>query len=143
MHTASRITFEQGRATGITCSVNGQGHHFVASREVILSSGAISSPQLLMLRDWPGRCLLSEAPVDVVLDAPAWAPICRHLDVTACQHCQQADRLTISEVKAALHYFTPGGHQAGTSNVAEGAGFFRSSLASDERCDIQLHFIRR
>ena len=29
----------------------------------------------------------------------------------------------------------------GTSNIAEGGGFVRTSLAPDERCDVQLHFI--
>jgi len=141
--TASRITFEHGRATGITCSVNGQGHHFVASREVILSGGAINSPQLLMLSGIGPADDLRKLGIDVVLDAPGVGTNLQdHLDVTTLQHCSKPisyDR--ISEVKTALHYFL-GGHQGpGTSNVAEGAGFFRSPLASDERCDIQLHFI--
>ncbi len=47
--TVSRITFAKGRATGVVCAIRGQGFHFEAAREVILSGGAINSPQLLML----------------------------------------------------------------------------------------------
>ncbi|MBV2209901.1 MAG: choline dehydrogenase [Thermomonas sp.] len=139
----NRITFEHGRANGVVCSVRGQGFHFEAAREVILSGGAINSPQLLMLSGIGPADTLRGLGIDVVHDASSVGENLQdHLDVTTLQHCRQPisyDRT--SELKTAIQYFF-GGHQGpGTSNVAEGAGFFRSHLAPDARADIQLHFI--
>ena len=44
-----RIEVEDGRATGVTYVVGGTQHTARATREVILSAGAIGSPQVLML----------------------------------------------------------------------------------------------
>lgn len=139
----NRITFARGRANGVVCSIKGQGFHFEAAREVILSGGAINSPQLLMLSGIGPADELRRLGIEVLHDAPGvGANLQDHLDVTTLQHCTRPisyDR--VSEVKTALQYYL-GGHQGpGTSNVAEGAGFVRSSLAQDARADIQLHFI--
>ena len=139
----SRITFERGRANGVVCSIKGQGFHFEAAREVILSGGAINSPQLLMLSGIGPADELRRMGIEVLHDAPGvGANLQDHLDVTTLQHCTQPisyDR--ISEVKTALQYYLGGHRGPGTSNVAEGAGFVRSRLAQDARADIQLHFI--
>lgn len=140
---ASRITFDQGRASGVVCSIRGQGFHFEAAREVILCGGAINSPQLLMLSGIGPADALRKLAIDVVHDAPGvGANLQDHLDVTTLQHASQRvsyDR--VSEVKTALQYFLGGHNGPGSSNIAEGAGFFRSHLATDARADIQLHFI--
>ncbi len=140
---ASRITFDQGRANGVVCSIRGQGFHFEAAREVILCGGAINSPQLLMLSGIGPADALRKLAIDVVHDAPGvGANLQDHLDVTTLQHASQRvsyDR--VSEVKTALQYFLGGHNGPGSSNIAEGAGFFRSHLATDARADIQLHFI--
>ncbi|WP_374554985.1 GMC family oxidoreductase [Thermomonas sp.] len=139
----NRITFDKGRANGVVCAIRGQGFHFEARREVILSGGAINSPQLLMLSGIGPADDLRRLGIDVLHDAPGvGANLQDHLDVTTLQHCTQPisyDRL--SEVKTALQYFLGGHRGPGTSNVAEGAGFVRSPLAPDARADIQLHFI--
>ncbi len=139
----SRITFERGRANGVVCSIRGQGFHFEAAREVILSGGAINSPQLLMLSGIGPADELRRLGIEVLHDAPGvGANLQDHLDVTTLQHCTQPisyDR--VSEVKTALQYYLGGHRGPGTSNVAEGAGFVRSPLAQDARADIQLHFI--
>lgn len=46
---ATRVLFEAGRAVGIEYRRGGKLHQVKARREVILSGGAINSPQLLML----------------------------------------------------------------------------------------------
>ena len=139
----NRITFDKGRANGVVCAIRGQGFHFEARREVILSGGAINSPQLLMLSGIGPADDLRRLGIDVVHDAPGvGVNLQDHLDVTTLQHCTQPvsyDRL--SEAKTALQYFLGGHRGPGTSNVAEGAGFVRSALAPDARADIQLHFI--
>ena len=139
----NRITFDKGRANGVVCAIRGQGFHFEAAREVILSGGAINSPQLLMLSGIGPAADLRRLGIEVLHDAPGvGANLQDHLDVTTLQHCTQPisyDRL--SEVKTALQYFLGGHRGPGTSNVAEGAGFVRSPLAPDARADIQLHFI--
>lgn len=139
----NRITFERGRANGVVCAIRGQGFHFEAAREVILSGGAINSPQLLMLSGIGPADALRRLGIDVLHDAPGvGANLQDHLDVTTLQHCTQPisyDR--VSELKTGLQYFLGGRRGPGTSNIAEGAGFYRSHLAQDARADIQLHFI--
>jgi choline dehydrogenase len=46
---ATRINFEGNRATSVTYSQHGETKTATAGREIILSGGAINSPQLLML----------------------------------------------------------------------------------------------
>ncbi len=140
---AHQLTFERGRATGIRVSVNGTPTHFQAHREIILSGGAINSPQLLMLSGIGPADALRPLGIDVVHDAPdVGGNLQDHLDVTTLQHCSQRisyDR--VSEANTAFQYFLRGHQGPGTSNIAEGGAFIRSHLAQDARADIQLHFI--
>lgn len=55
-----RIEIEEGRATGVRYSVNGQSVVARAAGEVLLSAGAINSPQILQLSGvGPGKLLQS------------------------------------------------------------------------------------
>ncbi|QNP41234.1 GMC family oxidoreductase [Lysobacter solisilvae (ex Woo and Kim 2020)] len=140
---ASRITFDQGRASGVTYSVGGKAFHQSAAREILLSGGAINSPQLLMLSGIGPAAQLRRHGIDVVVDAPQVGENLQdHLDTSALVHCSQRvsyDR--VSELKTAFDFFLRGHVGAGTSNIAEGGAFLRSRFAPDERADIQLHFI--
>src|SRR5688500_4318860 len=140
---ASRITFQRGRASGVTCSHLGRAFHYEATREVILCGGAINSPQLLMLSGVGPADHLRQHRIDVVHDAPGvGANLQDHLDTTNLQHSTRPvtyDR--INEAKAAFDFFLRGHVGPGSSNIAEGGGFLRSRFAPDERADIQLHFI--
>lgn len=66
-----RVTIEDGRATGIVVQRSGASETIRARREVILSAGAIGSPQILMLSGiGPGEHLSSTG-ITVVRDLPA------------------------------------------------------------------------
>ena len=139
---ASRVTFERGRATGVTYSMRGQAFHQAAS-EVIVCGGAINSPQLLMLSGIGPAGELRRLGIDVVADLPGvGANLQDHLDICTLRHCPPGvsyDR--INEPKMAFDYYLRGHRGAGSSNIAEAGGFWRSPLATDERCDVQFHFV--
>ena len=139
----SRITFDARRANGVTYAMRGQAFHQPAAREVIVSGGAINSPQVLMLSGIGPADALRKLGIDVVHDAPGvGGNLQDHLDICTLQHSTKPityDR--INEPKMAFDYFLRGRRGAGTSNIAEAGGFYRSPLAPDERCDIQFHFV--
>ncbi|MCC8364023.1 choline dehydrogenase [Lysobacter sp. A6] len=139
----SRITFANGRANGVTCASRGLAYHFECTREVLLSGGAINSPQLLMLSGIGPAAHLRQHDIAVVHDAPQVGENLQdHLDICTLRHSTQPityDRL--SDVKVAFDYFLRGHRGAGSSNIAEAGGFLRSALAPDDRPDIQLHFL--
>jgi choline dehydrogenase-like flavoprotein len=62
-----RLTFDKGRATGVEMM---DGTRLTATREVILSSGAIGSPRLLLLSGIGPADHLRKLGIDVVLDQP-------------------------------------------------------------------------
>ncbi|HQZ31077.1 MAG TPA: choline dehydrogenase [Arenimonas sp.] len=141
--TASRVTITDGRATGVVYSVNGKGaFHQVAGKEVILSGGAINSPQLLMLSGIGPAAHLRQHGITVVRDLPGvGGNLQDHLDVCTLQRCVRGlsyDQLSDVSVGLQYYLFRKG---PGTSNIAETGGFLRSSLAEDERPDIQFHFV--
>lgn len=145
---ANRITFAPGesggrRASGVVYTAGGKAFHQVAAREVLLSGGAINSPQLLMLSGIGPADHLRAQGIEVVSDAPQVGENLQdHLDICTLQHSTQPityDRL--SDMKVAFDYYLRGHSGAGSSNIAEAGAFLRSRYAPDERADVQLHFV--
>jgi len=68
---ASNIVFENGRAVGLAYRRRGQMQEVRAEREVILSGGAINSPQLLMLSGIGPADELREHGIEARADLPA------------------------------------------------------------------------
>jgi len=66
---AERLTFDGRRATGVRFRRKGQLAQVRARHEVILSSGAIGSPQILQLSGIGPGALLRSHGIDVVLDS--------------------------------------------------------------------------
>jgi choline dehydrogenase-like flavoprotein len=67
---ATRILFEGKRAIGVEILQNGTLRRILARKEVILSAGAIASPQLLQLSGIGNGTLLKEHGIDVVHHLP-------------------------------------------------------------------------
>ena len=66
----TRVLIEDGRATGVTYLRHGQAETARAAGEVILSAGAVNSPQLLMLSGIGPADHLIETGVEVIADSP-------------------------------------------------------------------------
>ncbi len=140
---ASRVVFDNGRASGVAYAHRGRNVVATATREVLICGGAINSPQLLMLSGIGTADHLRERGIDVLADLPGvGANLQDHLDASTLQHATQRvtyDRL--SDAKVAFEYFMRGHRGPGTSNIAEAGGFVRSHFAPDARPDVQFHFI--
>ena len=66
----TRLLFEGKRCIGVEVNQKGQIHQFKAGREVVLSAGAIQSPQILELSGVGQADLLKGLGVDVIHDLP-------------------------------------------------------------------------
>ncbi len=136
-----RVLFDGHRAIGVDYRRRGRLVRAEA-REVILSGGAINSPQLLMLSGIGPADHLRERGIRVEHElSGVGANLQDHVDICTLQHCVQPvtyDRLSDAAValKYLLHRDGPG-----TSNIAEAGGFVRTRYATDARCDLQFHFI--
>ncbi|HVK50702.1 MAG TPA: choline dehydrogenase [Pseudoxanthomonas sp.] len=138
-----RVVIEQGRAVGVSYVDKGREVQVRAEREVLLSGGAINSPQLLMLSGIGPADHLRKHDVSVHVDLPQVGQNLQdHLDICTLQHATQ--RITYdraSEVGTAFQYFLRGHRGPGSSNIAEAGAFIRSPMATDARADVQLHFV--
>lgn len=138
---AGKVLLEGQHATGVEVAHKGKTRKFYGG-EIILCGGAINSPQLLMLSGiGPGEHLRSTG-VDVIHElAGVGQNLQDHLDI--CTLISSSSHKTydkLSQIVAGLKYiFTKNG--PASSNLAEGGGFVSSELASDDRPDIQFHFV--
>jgi choline dehydrogenase-like flavoprotein len=139
-----RVIFEDRRATGV--ALRDRTLALRPGGEVILSGGAINSPQLLMLSGIGPGANLQTVGIPVLQDAPeVGANLADHLDITV--QAALADRTGIGiapsflprAVRAAWGYLRQGKGEF-TSNVAEAGGFVASDPGRD-RPNLQFHFI--
>ncbi|MGY1804959.1 GMC family oxidoreductase [Blastococcus sp. SYSU D00922] len=137
----TRVLVENGRATGVEYRAGGRVHTVRATREVVLSGGAINSPQLLMLSGIGPADHLREVGVDVVHDLPGvGANLQDHPLVPMVYDVRSGRSLRLAETPLNLARWKAAGRGPLTSNLAEAGLFTRSSPELAEP-DLQYHFL--
>ena len=141
----SAIDLEGKIARGITYSCDGKQASLRARREVILSAGAIGSPQLLMLSGIGPAQHLKDVGVEVVEDVPGVGQnLQEHLGVWIVQQVVDHVRTVnqdynpIGFVKSGLRFLIDGTGPA-ASPPAQATAFVRSSVSAPSP-DIQVLF---
>jgi choline dehydrogenase len=138
---AERVELNCSKAVGVTVRRKGESQTHEAG-QIILSGGAINSPQLLMLSGIGPADHLRSLDIDVKLDLPGVGKNLQdHLDICtlAATHAPITyDQL--NDIAVGLRYLF-GRKGPGSSNIAEAGGFIVSRHATDDRPDIQMHFV--
>jgi choline dehydrogenase-like flavoprotein len=143
---ACRVLFEERRATGVELVHGGRAQRLRARREVIVSAGAIQSPQLLLLSGVGDARTLQQLGIAVVAHRPAVGRNLQdHPDFVFAYASASLDFLGLSAagfVRLAREIQRYRARRRGmlASNFAEAGGFLRTraDLATP---DIQLHFV--
>lgn len=141
---ATRILFEGRKATGVEYRVGGRIRTAHAAREVILSAGAVNSPQLLQLSGVGPAALSASHGIPVVHDLPG---VGENLQDHLCiDYIYRATRPTLNNVlrpwwgrlAVGLRYLATRTGPLSLS-VNQAGGFFRSD-PSRKRPNMQLYF---
>jgi len=137
-----RVLLQNHRATGVEYRRHGLRQRADAKHEVLLTGGAINSPQLLMLSGIGPAGMLERAGVKVrhALEGVG-ANLQDHLDVMTLTRCSQPVTYDhLNELAVGLKYYLFGAG-IGTSNIAEAGGFIASGRSRRDRPDVQMHFV--
>ena len=139
-----RVLFEGRRAVGVVFARGGQLFTARARREVILSAGAVNSPQLLQLSGIGPGALLQQHGIPVVFNQPAVGG--RLQDHIAVSYFYRATEPTLNnqlyplhgKVAAALRYVLT--RRGPLSVGVNQCGGFVRTAAHLQRADQQLYF---
>jgi choline dehydrogenase len=140
-----RIVIEDGRATGVVYRVGNETRTLKAQREVVLSSGAIGSPQLMMLSGLGPAEHLAEMGIEVKRDIPGVGQNLQdHLQARLIYRASQ--RVTVNERMGFFGMAMMGAQFAATrrgplSFAAATSGLFARVLPQSATPDVQFHFI--
>jgi choline dehydrogenase len=134
-----RILLDGARAVGVEYIVDGKTQRATAG-DVIVSGGAINSPQLLMLSGIGPADHLAALGIPVVADLPGVGKNLQdHLAIMDVVHSKEPVTLASAESLANLARFLTRGRGMLTSNVAEACGFVRTRPELDAP-DLELIF---
>ena len=138
---AKRLLFDGKRCTGVAYLQNGQAVEATANREVIVSGGAINSPQLLMLSGIGDGDHLRSMGIPVIHHLPGVGQnLFDHLVFWLGFVCNAP--ITLANVKTPESSAAYVRSKMGplTSNLAE-AGGFTKVLPNSPVPDLQFHFL--
>jgi choline dehydrogenase len=137
---ATRLLFEHHRCVGVAYLKDGREETARARREVIVASGAINSPKLLMLSGIGPAAHLRALGIPVVKDMPGVGQnLTDHLMVPLAYHCTQPISLAAAQTEVEMARFQAEQRGMLTSNVAEAGGFLK--LDPSAPCpELQFHF---
>ncbi|KAJ8394799.1 hypothetical protein AAFF_G00041540 [Aldrovandia affinis] len=141
----TRVLFEGTKAVGVEYVQNGERKKVYADREVILSGGAINSPQLLMLSGVGNGDDLKKLDIPVVSHLPGvGSNLQDHLELYVQQECTQPITLYKAQkpfhmIKIGLEWLLKYTGYGATAHLESG-GFIRSH-AGVTHPDIQFHFL--
>ncbi|HJV95933.1 MAG TPA: choline dehydrogenase [Albitalea sp.] len=144
---ATRIVMEGKRAVGVEIRQGGALKTLRARREVLLSAGALQSPQILMLSGIGAGAQLQRLGIATVHDLPGVGQhLHDHVDLVQVVHAPQLTDLFGLSLTGAVHaikgIFEWQRQRSGilTTNFAEAGGFIKSQ-AIETLPDLQLHFV--
>ena len=143
--TVNRIMFSGNRAVGVEFIRNGVVETAVADSEILVTSGAIGSPKLMMLSGVGPAAHLRSLGIDVVHDLPGVGEnLNDHFGIDIVAELTDHDSLDKYNrphwmLWAGLQYVL---FKSGpvTSNVVEGGAFWYADTKS-RRPDLQFHFL--
>lgn len=134
-----RVVFEKTRAIGVEYARYGERYTVHASAEVLLSGGAINSPQLLLLSGVGPAAHLRDLGIDVVANLPGVGEnLHDHPATVILWHTKETTDLADLATPAQLLRWKLTGRGPFASNVGEAGAFFhtRDGLAAP---DMQVH----
>ena len=144
-HLVTRILFEGTRAVGVEVVDNGNVTRIHAHREIVISGGAINSPQILMLSGIGDAGALRAQGIESIVHAPGvGANLQDHLE-TYVQHAS-TQPITLYSTQTLLGMGMIGAEWLlfrtglGATNHFEAGGFIRSR-AGVRHPDLQYHFL--
>ncbi|MDT0594118.1 GMC family oxidoreductase [Glaciecola petra] len=141
-----KIIIENKQAKGVKFVKDGQVLNIFANKEVIMSSGAINTPQVLMLSGIGPEQHLSEHGIECEIDLPGVGQNLQdHLDTIVQHRCDAREGYAVAfsaipkYIKSVFQYLFK---RKGlfSSNIAEAGGFVKSQYA-EAVPDIQYHFL--
>jgi choline dehydrogenase-like flavoprotein len=143
---ATKVLFDDKRATGVEYRIGKTTHRAMAGKEVILSGGAFNSPQLLQLSGVGRAQDIRPHGIEMVHDLPGVGQNLQdHLDFILGYKTKDTDNFGIGlagTIGLTKHIFK--WRKDGTGMIAtpfaEGAAFLKTDPSLD-RPDIQLHFV--
>jgi choline dehydrogenase len=136
----TRLLFERHRCVGVAYVKDGQAEEARARREIIVSGGAINSPQILMLSGIGPAAHLDALGIPVVRDMPGVGQhLMDHLMVPLSYHCLQPISLAAAQTEEQQLKFQTEQRGMLTSNVGEAGGFIKLDPNASAP-ELQFHF---
>lgn len=139
----SQVIIENDKAVGVKCIINGVEQVFKANKSVILSSGSLGSPKILMLSGVGPNEHLKEVGVAVVKNLPVGKNYHDHMHVSVNATIKQSisiygEDLGFKKIENGLKWFlTKKGIVS--SNILEAGAFIDTN--NEGRPDVQAHFL--
>ena len=143
---AEKLAFDGKRVTGVRYKCKGNIETATARKEVILSSGAFGSPQLLMVSGIGDGEKLSKLGIDVRHDLPGVGQNLQdHIDFALLYRSKINDGFGVEvaagpKILSEVMKWRKDGASMIATPFGEGAGFLKT-IPSLDRPDIQLHFV--
>jgi choline dehydrogenase len=135
----NRILFEGTRAVGVEYAQGGTTHEVGATSEILLSGGAVNSPQILMLSGVGPAAHLRSLDIDVVADLPGVGEnLHDHPAAPMMWHTKGTTDLVSLATPGRLVRWQATGRGPFASNVGESGAFFHTQDGLPAP-DIQVH----
>ena len=140
-----KVILENKVAVGVECEINNEKFQVYADKEIILSAGAIGSPQLLQLSGIGPKTTLKAAGIEINHELPGVGQNLQdHLEFNFQYQCKQ--KITLNGKLSLFNKFKIGTQWLmtkkglGSTNHFEACGFIRSNNEVNYP-DIQYHFL--
>ena len=136
-----KLIIENGRCTGVSFKSADQTFQVKARAEVILSAGAIGSPQILMLSGIGPKADLEALGIEVVNDLPGVGQNLQdHFMAPVAFECTQPVTLAHATNPEQEEMLKTEGKGLLTSNIGEAGGYLKI-MEDAEVPDLQFHFV--